>query len=95
MNGTRREPAIIVGNILSAKFILLILYGRKVYQISTSRQESRNLAVLSQFTRRRPKTLQPTLQGFATTRSLTAMYATDLDGNTIFISLSLLTKALN
>ena len=73
-----------VGNILCAKFILLILYGRRVYQISASRQESRNLAILSQFTRRQPKSLQPTLQGFATTRSLATMYATDLDGNIIF-----------
>jgi len=88
MNGVCREPAIVVGNILSAKFILVILYGRKVYQISASRQESRNLAVLSQFTRRRPKTLQPTLQGFATTRSLTTMYATDLDGNIVQLFIS-------
>lgn len=71
-----REPAIVVGNILCAKTILLILYGRKVYEISVHRQESRNLAVLSQFTN---KSLQPSLQTFNTNRSGMTVYTTDLD----------------
>ena len=65
-----------MGNILCAKTILLILYGRKVYEISVHRQESRNLAVLSQFTN---KSLQPSLQTFNTNRSGMTVYTTDLD----------------
>lgn len=68
-----------VGNILCAKAILLILYGRKVYEISVRRQDSRNLAVLSQFT---SKSLQPSLQTIGTSRTGT-VYTTDLDGNQV------------
>lgn len=73
---SRREPAIVVGNILCAKTIMLILYGRKVYEISVHRQESRNLAVLSQFT---SKSLQPNLQTFSSNRTALTVYTTDLD----------------
>ncbi|XP_045026097.1 LOW QUALITY PROTEIN: uncharacterized protein LOC116917782 [Daphnia magna] len=72
-----REPAIVVGNILCAKTILLILYGRKVYEISVHRQESRNLAVLSQFT---SKCMQPSLHNFPNNRCAgSSVYTTDLD----------------
>ena len=69
-----------VGNILNAKFILVILFGSQVYKMAMHRQESQNLAVLSQFTRRQ-KTVQPRLQNYATSRTLAALYTTDLDGN--------------
>lgn len=68
-----------VGNILCAKTILLILYGRKVYEISVHRQESRNLAVLSQFT---SKCMQPSLHNFPNNRCAgSSVYTTDLDSN--------------
>ena len=67
-----------IGNIICAKIILIILYGRKVYEISVMRQESRNLAILSQFTSIN-KSLQPSLHNFATNRSPTGIYTTDLD----------------
>ena len=61
-----RDPAIVVGNLLCAKVLLLVLYGRKVYDIAVRRQEARNLAVLSQFTS--TKTLQPNLQAYPNNR---------------------------
>lgn len=65
------------GNILCAKTILLILYGRKVYEISVRRQESRNLAVLSQFS---SKSTHPPLPDF-TSLPPNSVYTTDIDGN--------------
>ena len=80
---SNREPAIVIGNILCAKTILLILYGRKVYEISVHRQESRNLAVLSQFT---SKCMQPSLHNFPNNRTCTgsSVFTTDLDSNNSF-----------
>jgi len=60
----------VTGNILSAKILLLVLYGRKVYDIAVKRQEARNLAVLSQFS---SKAMQPNLQAYPTNR----MYSMD------------------
>ena len=71
-----REPAVVVGNILSAKILLLVLYGRKVYDIAVRRQEARNLAVLSQFT---TKNMQPNLQAYnPNCGSMAAIFTTEL-----------------